>query len=232
MAEIPLSEYATRRGISVQRARALASRHRIDARMVGSQWLVDDSDLARPSRRAGRPPAQSTVWDVAVALDSHKTDSDPSAMLRRRINTVVTQLRESAGADQLQVVVTWAANRGELHHVRAPDLVDLADDARVARSGMAWPKSPVQSVDDIDLYVRVRDWSNVASDHALVDVPAGRANARIRLVASDRVLAREAPELIAAADLAALGTSRARAAAVQLIAQCLGRTHGSEHTSP
>jgi transposase len=202
---------------------ALAGRNRINARKVGSQWLIDDSDLDKPARRAGRPPAQLTIWDVANALDSRDTEAVQPPPLRRRINAVFAQLDESAGTDHLQAVTTWAANRGELHHVRAPDLVDLADDARVARSGLAWPRSPVQSIDNIDLYVRVHDWPHVARDHTLVDVAAARADARIRLVAADSPLAREVPGLIAAADLAEVGSARSRAAAARVIEECLGR---------
>ena len=225
MAEIALSDYARNRGISVQRARALAAHGRIHARKAGSQWLVDDSELLKPSRNAGRPPAQENVWMGAIALIPSGDNEFNEGSTSRHVTALLAQLAASSEVElQLRLISTWAANRGTLHPVRAADPADLAEDPRVARSGLAWLRSPVQSVDNIDLYVRADDWAGLAAAHALVEVPAGRANARVRVVADDTPLERDVPDLIAAADLAAVATPRARSAAAGIIAQLNTRT--------
>jgi len=226
MTEMALSDYAKRRGISVQRARALAAHGRINARKVGSQWLVDDSELAKPSRRAGRPPSQLTVWIGANSLLAARNNEVHRRSQPRGLAALIAHLAESSDPEiQLSTIATWAANRGELHQVRAADPADLANDPRVARSGLAWPRSPIQSVDNIDLYVRAHDWPGLATDHALVTVPATRANTRIRVVPDDTPLVRDAPDLIAVADLADVGTPRARKAAADILAQQIIRNN-------
>lgn len=218
MADLVLAEYAKRNGVSVQRARALASQGRVDARKVGSQWVVDDNGSARAARRAGRPPSAATVWTAARALEVGNLSSARDPQQRRAAKRVLSQLAAADGPSRVQLAVSLIANRGELHHVRAADLVELAADPRVARSGMAWSRSAIQSVDDIDLYVNEAKWKALQRDHALVEVPRARANARVRVVADDVELARDAPALIAAADLAEVGSSRALVAAESIAA--------------
>jgi hypothetical protein len=226
MTEIALSDYAKRRGVSVQRARALAADGRIHARKVGSQWLVDDSELSKLSRHAGRPPSQSTVWIGANALLAARNDEVPGRRAARGLATLIAQLAEPSNPElHLRAIATWAANRGELHQVRAADPADLANDRRVARSGLAWSHSPIQSIDNIDLYVRAQDWPDLIVDHALVEVPATRANTRIRVVLDDTPLERDVPDLIAIADLADVGTPRARTAAADILARPVFRNN-------
>jgi len=218
MADLTLADYAERHGISAQRARALAAKGRIDARKVGSQWLVADDGAARSARSAGRPPSIETVWTAALALEQGNLDGARDPQCRRAAKRVLQRLPAAeAGPSSVLAVATLFANRGALHHVRAADLVDLAADARVARSGLAWSPSPIQSVDDIDLYVRESAWEDLQLDYALVDVPPSRANARVRVVADDVELARDAPALIAAADLADIGSPRSRVAAREIV---------------
>jgi len=218
MADVTLSEYADRHGINPQRARALASQGRIDARKIGSQWVVSDGGAKRSVRSAGRPPSVETVWAAALALEDGDLDGARDPQRRRAAKRVLQRLAiAEAGPSRVLAVTTLFANRGDLHRVRAADLVELAADPRVARSGLAWSRSPVQSVDDIDLYVHESTWEDLRLNHALVEVPRSRANARIRIVADHVALTRDAPALIAAADLAEVGGPRAQVAVSEII---------------
>jgi hypothetical protein len=219
MVDLTLAEYAERRGVSAQRARVLASQGAINARKVGSQWLVADDGAVRSARGAGRPPSVETVWTAALALEQGNLDGARGPQRRRAAKRVLQRLAAAeAGPSRVLAVATLFANRGALHHVRAADLVELAGDQRVARSGLAWSLSPIQSVDDIDLYVRESAWEDLQLDHALVEVPPSRANARVRVVPDDVDLAHDAPALIAAADLADIGSPRAQVAATEITA--------------
>jgi len=218
MADVTLPEYAQRHGISSQRARALASQGRIGARKVGSQWVVPDGGAMRSVRSAGRPPSTATVWSAALALDEGDLDGARDPQRRRAAKRVIQRLAAAeVGPSRVLAVATLFVNRGDLHHVRAADLVELAADPRVARSGLAWSRSAIQSVDDIDLYVHESTWEDLRLDHALVEVPQSRANARIRVVADDVDLTRDAPTLVAATDLADIGSPRAQVAASDII---------------
>lgn len=218
MADVTLSEYAERHGINPQRARALASQGRLDARKIGSQWVVSDDGATRSVRSAGRPPSIETVWAAALALEDGNLDGAHDPQRRRAAKRVLQRLATTpSGASRVIAVTTLLANRGDLHRVRAADLVELAADPRVARSGLAWSRSTIQSVDDVDLYVHQSTWVELRLDHALVEVPRSRANARIRIVGDHVPLTRNAPDLIAAADLAEVGGARAQVAASEII---------------
>lgn len=220
MSELTLAEYATRHGISAQRARALATQGRISARKIGSQWIVTDSSSLRVHRLAGRPPLAATVWAGAFVLEQQSLDVaavNGVPARRRAVKQFLTRLASQPAEARAQVIVTWAANRGELHHVRAADAVGLVHDPHVARSGLAWPGSLVQSVEDVDVYVHAALWPALRADHALVEVPQSRANARVRVVADDIALTRDVPALIAAADLVDVGSPRARVAAAAIV---------------
>jgi len=219
MADLTVTGYADRHGISVQRARLLASQGRLGARKVGSQWLGADDGAVRSVRSAGRPPSVETVWTAALALEQGNLDEPRDPQRRRAAKRVLQRLAAAeAGPSRVLAVATLFANRGELHHVSAADLVNLAADPRVARSGLAWSLSPIQAVDDLDLYVHKSAWEELQLYHALVDVPQSRANARVRVVAVEVDLARDAPALIAAADLADIGSARAQVAATEITA--------------
>lgn len=218
MADLTLPEYAKRHGINSQRARALAAQGRINARKVGSQWVVSDDGATRSVRSAGRPPSIETVWAAALALERGNLDGARDPQRRRAAKRVLQRLSlTKIGPSRLVEVATLLANRGVIHHIRSADLVELAADSRVTRSGLAWSLSPIQSVDDIDLYTHESAWEALGLDHALVEVPQSRANARVRVVADDVPLARDAPALVAAADLADIGSPRARVAAIEIV---------------
>lgn len=217
MVEVSVSEYAQRHGISPQRARALAAQGRLDARKVGTQWLVSDSGADRIARRAGRPPSIETAWAAALALEPASTYDTLDPQRRRAVLRMVRQIDDAAGSHRLRLAISATANRGDLHFVRAADPANLADDRRVSRSGMAWSRSPLRSVDNIDLYVRGGDWDSLRRDHALVQVPRSRANVRIRSVPATVDLGRDVPALVAAADLGEVASPRAIAAAKQVL---------------
>lgn len=218
MADVTLSEYAERHGINPQRARALASQGRLDARKIGSQWVVSDDGAMRSVRSAGRPPSIETVWAAALAVEDGNLDGAHDPQRRRAAKRVLQRLANTkSGPSRVIAVTTLLANRADLHRVRAADLVELAADPRVARSGLAWSRSAVQSVDDIDLYIHESSWRDLRLDHALVEVPRSRANARIRIVGDHVPLTRNAPDLIAAADLAEVVGARAQVAASEII---------------
>lgn len=218
MVDLSLSEYAARHGIGTQRARALASGGRINARKVGSQWVVSDGARPRSVRNPGRPPSVTTVWAAAVALEEGNLDKALDSQVRRAAKRVLQRIASSEpGESRLRELVSLAANRGHLHRVRSADPVELAADPRVACSGLAWSPSQIQSVDDIDLYVRESDWGELSLDHALVEVPQSRANTRVRVIADNVELSRDVPALVAAADLADIGSSRAQLAASAIL---------------
>ena len=225
MADISLSEYAERHGINEQRARALAAQGRINARKIGSRWIVADTSSKRIARSAGRSPNSTTVWASARALESHIIDVEPSSSAparRRAVKQFLARLAEQKDDELLRAIATLAANRGELHYVRAADTAGLASDERVARSGLAWSDSPVQAVEGIDVYVHKSQWRDLQADHALIEVPQSRANARVRVVAGDVQFGRDAPALIAVADLLDVSSPRARVAASSIAALRLG----------
>lgn len=224
MAELSIAEYAKRHGISEQRVRALASQERINARKIGSRWVVTDAGSQRIARGAGRSPLPETVWASAYALEEGTLAIDTLKGVperRRAAKRFLERLAHQSGDDRARLVATWAANRGELHYVRAADAAEVADDPRVAKSGLAWSHSPVQAAEDIDVYVRADHWESLRADHALVEVPQPRANARVRVVAADANLAGDVPALIAIADLLDISSPRARVAASSLAASLL-----------
>jgi len=159
-----------------------------------------------------------TVWAAAHALEDRNLDGARDPQRRRAAKRVLQRLATAeAGPSRVLAVATLLANRGDLYRVRAADLVELAADDRVARSGLAWSRSAIQSVDDIDLYVHESTWDDLRLNRALVEVPRSRANARIRIVPDHVALTRDAPALIAAADLAEVGGPRAQVAASVII---------------
>ena len=218
-----MSEYAQRHGISAQRARTLAAQGRLEARKVGSQWLVTDSGAERAARRAGRPPSTETVWAAALALEPEHGCGAVDPQRRRAVDRLLVQFIDAEGSYRLILVHSTMANRGEPRFVRAADPEDLADDPRVARSGMAWSHSPLRSVDGIDLYVREGDWDSLRRDHALVQVPRSRSNVRVRTVPDNVELGRDVPALVAAADLGEVASPRAAKAAKQVLDWLLAR---------
>lgn len=111
MTFLTVAEAAERAGVSDRHVRRLAATGALEARRIGSTWLIDERALARRVRRApstGRTWSASTAWaavDILSGGDGRAyVDQPRSSRLRAR-------LRELGGPDLQRLAEQRAAVR-------------------------------------------------------------------------------------------------------------------------
>lgn len=166
---VSVDEYAKWRGISVQRVRDLLRAGDIPGHRVGPKnWVIDD--VAYVSRkRLGRPMSPRIAWAVIAVLGGDEPDQALSPKELSRVRDYRNQVVHSTEAPAL--LSSWLRHRGErlVFRAHADDVADLADDARVLRSGVSDPRSGLGSGDFAELWLREFDsLDDVRGDYLLL----------------------------------------------------------------
>lgn len=233
-----MREAAALLGVNQQRVRALVAAGGLDARRIGTQWLIDEQSAIRQARlteagATGRPMSTRSAWAVADLADGGEAawlgDSERSRMRSR--------LR---GVASIETVQRWLGRRSGAavrYRVGERDLSALVRDGAVVLTGIS-----ASDAYGLDLgtggagaaYTTRDQATRLVRERYLIESRAG--NLTLRLVDHDLHEAaarrigdhRVAPRLIVGADLADDTDSRTRATGRSLIETVLDerRQHG------
>jgi len=223
---LSVREYAKEAGISPQRARALTSTGRIPASRVGNQWVVHPRALAS-TPRISRPLTPRNAWLMATIAEGAALNPSPTAKDAYRARQKLTALAASTTPGLL--AASWLATRARTFHILTRGVEDLVSSEHARVSGLSDPRSPLQSAREADIYVSAESWPQLRRSQALVEVPAERADAVVRVVDEDIPLPSQIPMLMVAADLFDRCGPREREAADSLVRTALGTRHVGRH---
>lgn len=232
MAWLSVAEAAEKLDVSDRQVRRLASDGELDARLVGSRWLIGADavrDRARAEPVAGRPLSSEMAWIVlgaAAASAVDALDGDPLGGIDdRRIRHRVRKLL--ADAPPPERWGRWLRKRARPQRVWIhPGVVDrLSSDPRVHQGGgfaVASSGVGLASGDRSRLYVRADEVASVLADYrarpdedgqiVLMVVPADVADAAL----GDR--GAPVPSAVALLDLLDSSDARERFGAAQALA--------------
>src|SRR5205085_1727006 len=101
-----------RLGVSPQRVRQRIHDGQLPAVRIGSQWVVDEVDLARKPR-VSRAMSPRIAWGFALLLDGHRLPGvipRELTRLRRRADSLASS--EDRRDD---IVSSWLASRASVH---------------------------------------------------------------------------------------------------------------------
>lgn len=225
--ELTTAQAAERLGISANRVRALISSGNLEARRVGTQWLVAGESVERQARlvdggATGRPMATRIAWAAADLVDGGAALwLAPSERVRLR-----NRVAHSATPE---VVQRWMARRsGPAARFRAgpQDLREVLAADRVVRTGISAAEAyqlGLGTGDAGDAYVAADRLPGLVEKYFLVESPKG--NLTIRSSSDDLYwrTARQvgtflvAPRMVVGADLADDPDPRTRALGLELL---------------
>ena len=137
-------------GISTQRVRALARAGRLQARKVGSRWIVEQASGKRDAR-SGRPMSSAIAWAILAELSGARPDwVHPSALsrLRRRLRDPEWALQSLQHSQARARVVRWRALPADL-----PRIIKRAAIVPTGLSAITREIDIVASSGEIDAYV-------------------------------------------------------------------------------
>lgn len=137
-------------GVSTQRVRALARAGKVDARKVGSRWIVEPP-LGKREPRSGRPMSPAIAWAILAELSGARPDwVHPSALsrLRRRLRNPELILLSLQHSQPRARVVRWRALPADL-----PRIIKRAAIVPTGLSAISKEIDLVDSSAEIDAYV-------------------------------------------------------------------------------
>jgi hypothetical protein len=137
-------------GVSAQRVRALARAGKLEARKVGSRWVVEPA-LGKREPRSGRPMSPAIAWAILAELSGARPDwVHPSALsrLRRRLRDPEWVLLSLQHSQPRARVVRWRALPADL-----PRIIKRAAIVPTGLSAISEEIDLVASSGEIDAYV-------------------------------------------------------------------------------
>lgn len=208
---LSVAEFAEASGLSVARARRLASSGQVRAEKVGAQWAIPEREVLRWKALPSRPMVERVAWAAGVMADGGRAEwleSSERSRLRRRLASL------ERSEDPAGQVAAWMQNRGaqQRWHADADSLKVIA--RRVRLSGVSSPLSGLSSGGLVEGYVSARDLDPLVEEFWLV--PGGPDEGELMLRVSDFSLDR-IPRLVVAADLFAHRRAREVGAAERLV---------------
>jgi excisionase family DNA binding protein len=215
---LSVSEVASQLEISSGRVRQLIESGTLPAQKVGSQWVVNEVDLAAVSpRRNGRPLSSSAAWGVLWRALGRPV----SWLSVREVSRANTRLKKGIGslADQLS---TRAARFEFRAHPSA--LTRLQGDSRWVAGGIS--AAGVVGADLIDGgsivegYLQLEDLSDFASEYGLVSKGSSVANVIVHAYSGLQPFGlgeRSVPLLVVALDLLEHSDERTKRAGQELL---------------
>lgn len=212
---LSVSEFADAAGMSVARARQLASAGQVRAEKIGSQWAIADGELHRWAALPSRPMAERVAWAAAAMADGDRADwleSSERSRLRKRLES----LHESP--DPVAQVQAWLRARGVVGwwHADIESLSAMAEGVRL--SGVSSSGSQISSGGLVEGYVSPGELKPLVGEFWLV--PAGPGQGEVVLRVSGFADG-PVPRLMVAADLADHRRSREVDAAGRIIREVL-----------
>lgn len=223
MAQLSVEQTAARLGVSAQRVRQRIRDGHLPAVRIGSQWVVDELDLAR-APRVSRPMAPRIAWAFAALLDGGR----PSGVIRRELSRLRRRADRlvSPSVPRDETISSWLADRASIHHysVATMDAADLRGDPRIALSGVSGARSELSAGGEVEGYVRSDHLRVLEADYLLVaksDHAAAAANVVLRSIDPLLGLPVEIPRLMIVVDLIDRRESRAATAADRLLDEVL-----------
>lgn len=206
---IGVAEAAERIGRSERRVRDLIASGRLPAERIGSNWILDDADVAAFEPRLGRPMSEKNAWGLIDILDGREPDGLSAAeisRLRRRRNELVHVAKAEPG-QAAPVLRSWLVRRADRCLFRASpiDLPDIRSDSELVASGVSDPRSGISAAGVVEGYVFSALLEGFVRHHLLV--VADEASANVVLHVSNREVG-EVPLLLLAADLAEYNSAR------------------------
>jgi hypothetical protein len=127
--------------------------------------------------------------------------------------------RLKASDDPVPLLRSWLRRRAErIQLYCAPgDLGDLAQDARVVKSGISDPRSGMSAASELEFYVPLRDRAAVVAEYLLG--PSARPNVVVHV--SHYVMPEPPPLIVLAADLADHNAAREESQARKVLQAAL-----------
>lgn len=221
-------------GVSRSRVSQKLATGQLAGTKVAGRWVVDKAILPneRSRRGAGRPIAASSAWNVLRMANEAKWAARPgdglSAVSRSRARSRLAELAKEVGERDPAAVNAHLrrllGNRAARRTFRASvaDCEDLAQDARVALSGVSAQSSNISAGGTVEAYVDEGHFQQIIDEYLLDDAPANEANVVLHVVPP------EAPRdwrdltgsrVLLAADLAEHSGTRENLQAFRLMAQ-------------
>ena len=212
---LSVSEFALAAGVSVARARQLASGGQVRAEKVGSQWVIADGEVDRWKALRSRPMAVRVAWAAAAMADGLPVDwleSSERSRLRKRLNSLLEP------NDPVGRVQAWMRLRGDASwwHADKESLPELAK--RVRLSGVVNQAAGLSSGGLVEGYVRSGELESLVDEFWLVPAELGSGEVVVRVSA---FVPERVPRLMVAADLADHRRSREVAAAERIVGEVL-----------
>ncbi len=162
---IGVSEYATSLGISSARVIQLIHEGRLEARRTGGIWLIDSAGAA-PVTYTGRPLSQRMTAGMLLLLSGEPLPTQLTATDATRLRSYAQRLRESDTPAEL--LNSWLRTRAThlSYRVTQARIRSLADDARIAKSGISDPRTKLV-IPALEGYVTSKSVRSLVRDYSL-----------------------------------------------------------------
>jgi hypothetical protein len=195
--DIDVRDFAQKRKISERRVLKLIESGDIRARKLSSQWLIDASELSKPSNlsRPMSPKMSKAFLDLLSNLElPAELDPAEKARLRKRLNFLRSQIEPDL------LLRSWLRKRAEVRHynINLRDLEQIREDSEIIPSGVSDPRSGLSVNNFFEGYVNKRKIKSIEKKYLLVQ--SARPNLILRMVEED--LPRPIPYGYLLADLA------------------------------
>ena len=203
--EVSVGQAADALGVTPSRVRQLIAAHRVRARKVGREWLVDGASLP-DAPRLGRPMSRAVAW---AFLNGRQPDNPQEAWrYRQRLR------RLTVAPEPERLLASWVASRGDRLLFVANEPAAVLADPRVVRSGVSDPRAGLSAAEWAEGWVRADDLKALRRTHLL-----RRAEGAYRVVlhVADELPPSPVPLLLLAADLVDHQGARELARARELI---------------
>ena len=162
---IGVSEYAASLGVSNARVIQLINEGRLEARRTGGIWLID-SENAHPVTYSGRPLSQRMTAGLLLLLSGQPLPAQLTATDVTRLRSYAQRLRDSDAPAEL--LNSWLRTRAThlSYRVTQARMRSLADDARIAKSGISDPRTKLV-IPALEGYVTSKSMRSLVRDYSL-----------------------------------------------------------------
>lgn len=165
---IGVSEFARVKGISRSRVLQLIQQGEIRASKVGSQWVIDNSQL-RYRGNLSRPlnPKMAKALLQVLSGEEVPADLDPSEKSRIRDRVVLIKNTD----DPAQIIRSWLRNRAQKVELSAnpEDLQKLRISKKIVLSGVSSSKSKISDSNFVEAYIEESFLKDFKKKYLLVD---------------------------------------------------------------
>jgi len=195
---LSVKEYAARQDISVARVHQLIREGKVQAEKIGSNWVIDESELRRQPPLS-RPLSPANSWSF-IALLSGIEPEHMEAKARWLLDRKCAALAEDNAPAPL--LASWLRKRAPVLalHANDSDLADLRSDKRIVLSGISDDRAGLSSEHEVEGYVAPELAQQLISEYLLVE--AKNANVWLHLARVHADADGRAPLGLVLADLA------------------------------